>query len=211
MVKGSVRPVAVVVRRILGEDGSELTFMEDQQPVQTLVPDGADPPFGVGVRPRRPRWTAHDSDHDVGEHGVEAGGELGVSVADQEPEGVCPLAEFEDEVATSRTKNTYTWRSRTVSTVKKSHASIVCACARQNCRQVGPVLRGAGSRPARCRRFHTVAGAMREPRPRSSPWMRRRHRSDSPARAGAPRHGSRPPWVAGHLSRRDFSDMSTGA
>src|SRR5664279_610974 len=50
-------------------------------------------------------------------------------------------------------------RSSTVSTVKKSQARIVCACARQNCRHVGPVLRGAGSRPARCRMFHTVAAA----------------------------------------------------
>src|SRR5664279_2626141 len=64
-------------------------------------------------------------------------------------------------------------RSSTVSTVKKSQARIVCACARQNCRHVGPVLRGAGSRPARCRMFHTVAAATRWPRPRSSPWMRR--------------------------------------
>ena len=80
-------PVAVVVRLVFGQDGSELSFMEDQQPVQALAAHGADPPFGVGVRPRRPRWTAQDLDPDAGEDGVEAGGELGVSVADQEPEG----------------------------------------------------------------------------------------------------------------------------
>ena len=53
VVKGSVRPVAVVVRLEFAQDGSELTFMEAQHPVQALAADCADPPFGVGVIPRR--------------------------------------------------------------------------------------------------------------------------------------------------------------
>ena len=57
----------------------------------------------------------------------------------------------------------------TMSTVKKSHASVVAACARQNSRQDGPVRHGAGSRPALRRIFQTVAGATRWPSPISSP------------------------------------------
>jgi hypothetical protein len=62
--------------------------MKDQQPVQTLAPDGADPPFGVSVRLGRPRWTAKDQGLRVGEDDVEAGSELGVAIADQEAEGL---------------------------------------------------------------------------------------------------------------------------
>jgi hypothetical protein len=46
-----------------------------------------------------------------------------------------------------------------VSTVKKSHASMVWAWAVRNCCQVDPALRGAGSAPAWCRIFQTVLGA----------------------------------------------------
>ena len=67
LVTGSVWTVAVVVRLVIGQDGSKLTLADDQQPVQTLAPDGADPPFGVSV----PRRTAGDLDPRVGEHGVE--------------------------------------------------------------------------------------------------------------------------------------------
>ena len=44
----------------------------------------------------------------------------------------------------------------TVSTWKKSTARIAWACARRNCRQVGPDRRGAGSMPAPFRIFQTV-------------------------------------------------------
>ena len=42
---------------------------------------------------------------------------------------------------------TYSVRSQTASTVKKSRASIPCACERRNSRQVGPSRRGAGPSP----------------------------------------------------------------
>ena len=38
-------------------------------------------------------------------------------------------------------------------------------------RKVGPVRRGAGSIPALVRISHTVEGAIRTPRPASSPWI----------------------------------------
>ena len=60
----------------------------DQDPVQTLSADGADPPFGVRVRLERPRWDLQDFDARGGEHSVEHRRELGVAVPDQEPEPV---------------------------------------------------------------------------------------------------------------------------
>jgi hypothetical protein len=48
-----------------------------------------------------------------------------------------------------------------VSTVKKSQANSVVACARRNFAQVGPDVRGVGSMPCRCRIIHTLEGASR--------------------------------------------------
>ena len=69
-----MRPLLVVVRRVLGEDRSELPFVEDQQPVQALAANGADPPLGVGVRPRSSWWAAQYLDSGAGEDGAEAVG-----------------------------------------------------------------------------------------------------------------------------------------
>jgi hypothetical protein len=59
-------------------------------------------------------------------------------------------------VATSIANSTYSRRSKTVSTVKKSTASTPAAWARKNRRQVSADRVGAGSTPARCRMVHTV-------------------------------------------------------
>jgi hypothetical protein len=64
-------------------------------------------------------------------------------------------------------------RSSTVSTVKKSQASIVVAWDRRNSAQVGPDRRGAGSIPCRRRTAHTLEGARSMPMVASSPWARR--------------------------------------
>jgi hypothetical protein len=44
LIKGSVRVVGVVVGLVIGQHAHELSFVEDQQPVQALAADGADPP-----------------------------------------------------------------------------------------------------------------------------------------------------------------------
>src|SRR5450755_298557 len=61
----------------------------------------------------------------------------------------------------------------TVSTCRKSTATIPAAWACRNCRQPGPERRGAGSMPAECRICHTVDGAIVTPSFVSSPWIRR--------------------------------------
>jgi hypothetical protein len=49
-----VRAVAVVVANVDAQDPVELAVVEDQQPVEALAADAADPAPGVGVRVRRP-------------------------------------------------------------------------------------------------------------------------------------------------------------
>jgi hypothetical protein len=60
---------------------------------------------------------------------------------------------------------------KTVSTMKKSHASTPVACPHRNSLHVGPVRRGAGPRPARRMKRRTVLAPTRIPSLRSSPWI----------------------------------------
>jgi hypothetical protein len=53
------RPVGtmpVVVLDVDTKDLLQMTAPNDQQPIQALGADGADPPFCVRVRGRRPHW-----------------------------------------------------------------------------------------------------------------------------------------------------------
>ena len=61
----------------------------------------------------------------------------------------------------------------TVSTVKKSQATIPAAWERRNVVHDSDDRPGAGSIPAVLRIAHTVDAAMVMPRRASSPWMRR--------------------------------------
>ena len=61
----------------------------------------------------------------------------------------------------------------TVSTVKKSHATIAAAWLRRNVAHDCDVRPGAGSIPAVLRIAQTVDGAIVTPSRTSSPWMRR--------------------------------------
>jgi hypothetical protein len=61
----------------------------------------------------------------------------------------------------------------TVSTVKKSHATIPAAWEHKNVVHDSDVRVGAGSIPAVLRIAHTVDAAMVTPSRASSPWMRR--------------------------------------
>ena len=60
----------------------------DQEVVEAFSAQGADEALCDRVRPRCPDRGADDPDAGAGEDGVEGGGELGVPVADQEPEPI---------------------------------------------------------------------------------------------------------------------------
>src|SRR5664280_2241127 len=63
------------------------------------VRTGTHPAFGVGVRARGPRWDFQDLHTRCGEHVIEGLSELGVPVADQEPEPAGTILEVDQEVA----------------------------------------------------------------------------------------------------------------
>ena len=89
-----MRAVAVVVVLVFGQHVHKLPLTEDQHPIQALSADRADPPLGIGVALRRTRWTTQHRDADISEHGIEAGHEFGIAIADQEPEVVSPLPQL---------------------------------------------------------------------------------------------------------------------
>src|ERR1035437_3041827 len=67
--------------------------------IEAFLADGADEPLGVRVRTRRTDRSADGLDTDRGEHLVEAGGELGVAVADEESEVPTGILQVRGEIA----------------------------------------------------------------------------------------------------------------
>src|SRR6266545_2467117 len=194
-LKRPVRAMPVVVVDVDAKDLLQVASPDDQQPVEALRAGRADPAFGVGVRVGR----LHRRDQHLGalraEHVVKAAGELRVPVAEQEaqppvlfpqhqqevracwvihePSGlVVTPARWTRRVSSSMKNSTYNRRSHTVSTVKKSHATIPAACWRRKIRQVVATRRGAGSNPWWRMIVRIVVAETRTPRRWSSPLMR---------------------------------------
>jgi hypothetical protein len=72
----SMRPLLVVVPRILGEDAAQISLAEDQHSVSDLGADGQDEAIGEAVRLRA---AGRDLDHlnaCLAQHRVERRGEL---------------------------------------------------------------------------------------------------------------------------------------
>jgi hypothetical protein len=75
-VEGSVRTPAVVVTGVLAKCSAEVLFAKDQHAVGDLGAGGEHEPFRVRVRPWAARWDLAYGDAGVGQHGIEAVGEL---------------------------------------------------------------------------------------------------------------------------------------
>ena len=195
MGQTAVRAVLVVMLDVAAQNANNLLATHDQQLVKTLPTDRADPAPGDRVGVRRPHRCADDLDTGRAPHVIERPGELGVPVADQEPERSGLIAKDGDEVAgllgnpeaggmvsdaakmdppaAKLDKNSaYTRRRKTVSTVKKSQATIPAACWGRNDRQFAAPRRGAGSRPGAHSILRIEPADTRPPRRNSSPWMR---------------------------------------
>src|SRR6266511_525116 len=177
------------------QDLFEVAAVDDQQPVEALGTDNADETLRDRVRLRRLRRRLDDLDAFAGEDGVEVACELPVAVTDQEAKRRRTLLQRPRELArllgdpgagrigraaghvarrlpSSMKKSTYNRCSETVSTVKKSTASMLAACARRNARQERPERSPAGPSPAWRSSLRTVVAETSIPSPRSSPTMR---------------------------------------
>jgi hypothetical protein len=151
-----MRSLIVVVPKVLCEHPAEVAFRRDQHPVQALAPAAPDPSFGMRVRTRCYERRQDHSGSVRTEDAIEAARELPIVVvhdqAELDPASFsCQLrfraccvthAAFGSEVqAADRTRreprctnmSTYSRLKNTVSTLKKSVATKVSACAARNC------------------------------------------------------------------------------
>ena len=91
--------MAVVVVDELAEDVFEVAPIEDQHAVEALTADGADDALGEGVGTWSTDRCADDPNTLGTEDLVEAGGELGVPISDQEPHRLISLHQLEGQVS----------------------------------------------------------------------------------------------------------------
>src|ERR1035437_2144096 len=175
--------------------------------IEAFLADGADESLGVRVRTRRADPSADGLDTDRGEHLVEAGGELGVPVADEESESPAGILQVRGEIA-GHLCDPWTVRvgggsedvhdpalhfdddqhvvapKEDLSTWKKSVATMPLAPSERNSLQVGPSRRGAGGSPWRRSTVATLVFDTVTPSLFSSPTMRRYAHGGCPGRGG---------------------------
>ncbi len=97
-VERAVRPVAVVVLDEDAKHALEVPPVDDEEPVETLGPDGADEALGDRIRLRRSNRRPDRLDPLATEDRVEVTSELAVAIADQEAQRRRALAERPDEL-----------------------------------------------------------------------------------------------------------------
>ena len=98
-VERAVRALLVVVADVHAEYALELAAAEDQQPVQALTPDAADPALDVRVGVRRPERCPDDPYPLAMEDGVEGAAELRVTIVNQKPRPSATIIKIYQQVA----------------------------------------------------------------------------------------------------------------
>src|SRR4051812_17560293 len=174
----------------------EVAATEDQQPVEALAADAADPAFGMGARLRRPYRRFDDVDAFGAEDLVEIAAELAVSITDQELRADAFIVEPHHQVAcllghpaavrVGRDPGQVDPSGRELDEEQAIEAleeervdgeEVALQDARRRLTkksaQLGSSRLGAGSIRASFRILQTVLAASLTPSPTSSPWTRR--------------------------------------
>jgi hypothetical protein len=89
----AVRPVSVGVGGVEADHVLEVAAVDDQDPVQALAAEGAEPTLGVGVRVWGSDGRADDLHVLAAKDLIESVTEFAVAVVEQEPEGLLPVGE----------------------------------------------------------------------------------------------------------------------
>src|SRR5262249_27010914 len=97
--KRPVRPVLGEMSDVGGRHVLEGAAADDQQPVETLAADAADPALCVGARLRRPHRRLDDADAFGAEDLVELAAELAIAITDQKPRPDALVVELHQQVA----------------------------------------------------------------------------------------------------------------
>jgi hypothetical protein len=178
--ESTVRPVPVVVRCVHAQNAFEMSASEDEDAIEAVAADGAHPALCVRVCVWRLNGCLDHLDLLGAEDLVEGRAELRIAVMDQQPQPPLVVAELDDEVAgllghpgaVGIGRAGEIRCSASVSTVKKSLASVLAACWRRNERHDWRARSGAGGTPWRLRILRIVVGEAASPRCLSSPAIR---------------------------------------
>jgi hypothetical protein len=178
------------------ENELELAAADDQQPVETLAANAADPAVHLRVRVRRSHRRTNDLDAASRHECVERAWEVRVAVVDQESHLSPAAVEFHQQVARlpqhpgggrlgragdvfdlaaadrEEGENVDAAQPDRMSTVKKSQARIDSPCARKKLRHDCRPRCGAGGTPALAMMLRTEVAEMAMPGLRSSPTIR---------------------------------------
>src|SRR5262245_42201200 len=82
----------IVMVHEVGNNALEMRLIQDEQPVETLVPDGSYESLRDPIRLWRAKRRAHDLNLFCPKHFIESCCELPISVPNQEPEGFWAIA-----------------------------------------------------------------------------------------------------------------------
>jgi hypothetical protein len=77
----------------------EVAAVDDQNPVETLAAEGADPTLGIGVRIWGSDRRADDPHPLAAEDVIESETEFAIAVVKQKPEGLLPVGEEHQQVS----------------------------------------------------------------------------------------------------------------
>src|SRR6266511_1622972 len=95
----AVRPVSVVMGGVVAEHLLEVAAVDDQDPVEALAAEGADPTLGVRIRIRSADGRPDDPHALDAEDLVEAASKLAVAIVKQKAEGLFPVVQVHQQVA----------------------------------------------------------------------------------------------------------------
>jgi hypothetical protein len=189
LLQALVRTVAVILPDVFGQHLAEMPLAEDHHVIQALAAERAHEPLRVGIRPPRPDRRVDNPRAVPGEDAVECAVNLpsrsritNLNRPARSPRSISRFLacwagsgrmrgharDVHARVWISITNKTYTRRSSTVSTCRKSQAEMPEAWAVRNCREVGDARRVAGPSPAAARILRIVPSPIRQPRPSSS-------------------------------------------
>ncbi len=192
-VDATMRTLSVEVPGVPAEDSLELAMTDDEDPVEAFCPHRPHPTLCVGVGPRGSNRRLDHSDALAVEHCVEAGGELGVPVPDQELDGATAVGEITGQVVSNLGDER---GSRMVGDPEDVHLP-----GRQlDNEEHVELLERHGVHREEVRGEHAVGLGTKEPRPgRAAPWSRPKTMStqDPSDRAGRDADGECPRLALG--------------
>jgi hypothetical protein len=93
LTERAVGAVPVEVVLIVGQGRYGVGLVDDEDAVEEFTSDAADESLGDRVRPWCSNWGLDHLSPSAGEDGVERSGELGVAIADEEPEALGGVVE----------------------------------------------------------------------------------------------------------------------